>query len=157
MPLLPVYLDDKETAQLSTERPGMSEPFVSSGADESVQKVRGIDVSLSGPSIRQLSETHAAVLQVPCKHLKKTDRVSRPFFKNRKFTVDVGKMWPDCNVRLSYFNLRAVSTFFCDLLRSLMDCRASVSPSRAQPTKPHLLWRLGLTSKQALDPHGPHV
>ncbi len=97
MSLLPVYLDDKETAQLSTERPGMSEPFVSSGADESVQKVRGIDVSLSGPSIRQLSEMHAAVLQVPCKHLKKTDRVSRPFFKNRKFTVDVGKMWPDCN------------------------------------------------------------
>lgn len=78
-------------------------------------------------------------------------------FKNRKFTVDAGKMWPDCNGRLSYFNLRAVSTFFCDLLRSLMDCKVSVSPSRAQLTKPHLLWRIGLTSKQALDPHGPHV
>lgn len=84
----------------------------------------------------------------------KKNWVSGPLFKNRKFTVDAGKMWPDCNGRLRYFNLRAVSTLFCDLLRSLMDCKLSVSPSCARSTKPHLLWRLRLTSKQSLDPHG---
>lgn len=80
----------------------------------------------------------------------KKPRVSHPHFKNRKFTVDAGEMWPDCNGRLSYFNLRAVSTLFCDLLQSLMDCKPSVSPSHAQPTKPHLLWRLRQAHKQTI-------
>lgn len=51
---------DKETVQLSTERPSMSDTFVSPGVwwwnDESVRKVKGIDVSFSSASLKQLSE-----------------------------------------------------------------------------------------------------
>lgn len=103
--------------------------------DESVQKLRGIDVHLSSPSGKQLWNWRGRITWTLQAYLTKKSRLSHPLFKNRKYTVDAGKMWPDCNGRLSYFNLRAVSTFFCDLLRSLMDCKPSVSPPCAQPSK----------------------
>lgn len=51
----------------------------------------------------------------------------------------------DLTAMVSYFSLRAVSALLADLLRSLMDCKPSVSPPRVQTTKHahHLSCRLG--------------
>lgn len=80
-------------------------------------------------------------------------RVSRPLFKNRKHTVDAGKMWPDCNGRLSYFNLKAVFTFsvtYFDLWWIANQVPLLHVLNLPNTSKPHLLWRLRLTSKQSL-------
>lgn len=88
------------------------------------------------------------------KHLK-TQSLTSPLFKSRKCTVDAGKMWPDCNAGLSYFNLRAGSTFFCDLLRSLMDRKPNVSASRAQPSETQANLICYGDSQQANNPWTP--
>lgn len=153
--LTSLNLDDKETAQLSTERPGMSDPFVRWGADGRMMKVCGKSEGLMwNYTVRASSnfKTYAAELRVPCKFYKKY-RVSRLLFKNRKHTVDAGKMWPDCNGRLSYFNLKAVFTFsvtYFDLWWIANQVFLLHVLNLPNTSKPHLLWRLRLTSKQSL-------
>lgn len=96
-------------------------------------------------------KTHAAELRVPCVYIK--CRVSRPLFKNRKHTVDAGKMWPDCIGRLSYFNLRPDSTFsvtYFDLWWIANQVFLQHVPNLPNTCKPHLLWRPGVTNKQSL-------